>query len=317
MDLKHILSARQFLNRKTLQDIFKMADGFKKADQENKVPKLLQNKILSCVFYEPSTRTRFSFESAMLKLGGQVISTENATHFSSAAKGETLEDSIRIISGYSDAIVLRHPETHAAERAAKVSSVPIVNAGDGTGEHPTQALLDFYTIQKEIGRVDNFKIALVGDLFNGRTIHSLIYLLSSAHNVEVFLVSPKELKLPEKYKSFLKTRKIKFFESSNLESIPPKVDVLYMTRVQKERFSSQQLYEQVKDIFILNKKLLNKLKKRAVVMHPLPRVNEISQEVDSDNRAAYFRQAQNGLYIRMALLSRLFIKSKNLPPVIN
>ncbi len=314
MDLKHILSTQQFLNRKTLQKIFKIADKFEKADQKDKVPKLLQNKILSCVFYEPSTRTRFSFESAMLKLGGQVISTESAGHFSSAIKGETLEDSIRIISGYSNAIVLRHPDAHAAERAAKVSQVPIINAGDGTGEHPTQALLDFYTIQKEIGRIDNFKIGLVGDLLYGRTIHSLIYLLSLAHNVEVFLVSPKELRLPEKYKSFLKARKIKFSESSNLESVLSKIDVLYMTRVQKERFASRQLYERVKNAFVLNKNLLDKLNKRAIIMHPLPRVNEISQEVDSDNRAAYFRQARNGLYIRMALLDLLFIKSKNLPP---
>ncbi len=315
MDLKHILSTQQFLNRQTLQDIFKIADKFEKAVQKNKVPKLLQNKILACVFYEPSTRTRFSFESAMLKLGGQVISTESAGHFSSAIKGETLEDSIRIISGYSDAIVLRHSEADAAKRAAKVSSVPIVNAGDGTGEHPTQALLDFYTIQKEIGRIDDFKIGLVGDLLYGRTIHSLIYLLSLAHNVEVFLVSPKELRLPVRYKSFLKAHKIKFSELDNLENILPKVDILYMTRIQKERFSSQQLYEQVKDSFVLNKKLLNKLSKQAVVMHPFPRVNEISQEVDSDNRAAYFRQARNGLYVRMALLNLLFIKSKNLPPL--
>ncbi len=226
-----------------------------------------------------------------------------------------MEDSIRIISGYSDAIVLRHSEADAAKRAAKVSSVPIVNAGDGTGEHPTQALLDFYTIQKEIGRIDDFKIGLVGDLLYGRTIHSLIYLLSLAHNVEVFLVSPKELRLPVRYKLFLKAHKIKFSELDNLENILPKVDILYMTRIQKERFSSQQLYEQVKDSFVLNKKLLNKLSKQAVVMHPFPRVNEISQEVDSDNRAAYFRQARNGLYVRMALLNLLFIKSKNLPPL--
>lgn len=313
MDFKHILSTQQFLNRKTLQDIFKIANKFEEADQKEKVPKLLQNKILSCIFYEPSTRTRFSFESAMLKLGGQVISTESAGHFSSAIKGETLEDSIRIVSGYSDVIVLRHPEADAAKRAAKVSSVPIINAGDGKSEHPTQALLDFYTIQKEIGRIDNFKIGLVGDLLYGRTIHSLIYLLSLTHNVEVFLVSPKELKLPVKYKSFLKARKIQYSESSNLESILSKIDVLYMTRVQKERFVSRQLYERVKNLFVLNKNLLDKLDKRATVMHPLPRINEISQEVDNDKRAAYFRQAQNGLYIRMALLNLLLIKPKNLP----
>ena len=212
---------------------------------------------------------------------------------------------MRIISGYSDMIVLRHNEHGAAERAAKVSPVPIINAGDGDGEHPTQALLDLYTIQKELGHIDNFKIAMVGDLLYGRTIHSLIYLLSLSHNVELFLVAPRELKLPQKYKSFLNSRKIKFSESDDLESVLSKVDVLYMTRIQKERFSSARLYERVKNSFVLNKKLLDKLNKRAVIMHPLPRVNEISREVDDDKRAAYFRQAKNGLYIRMALLSFL------------
>ena len=250
----------------------------------------------------------------MLKLGGQVISTENAGHFSSAIKGETLKDSIRIISGYSDIIVLRHPEVGAAERAAKVSLVPIINAGDGSSEHPTQALLDLYTIRKEIGRIGDFKIGMIGDLLYGRTIHSLIYLLSLGHNIEVFLVSPRELGLPEKYKSFLEKHKIKFSESDNLGSILPKIDVLYMTRIQKERFSSSRLYERVKNSFVLDKALLNKLNKRTVIMHPLPRVSEISREIDSDNRAAYFRQARNGLYIRMALLNLLFRKSRNLPP---
>lgn len=315
MDLKHILSTQQFLERDVIMGIFKIANSFEKADQKDKVPKLLQGKILSCVFYEPSTRTRFSFESAMLKLGGDVISTESAGHFSSAIKGETLEDSIRIISGYSDVIVLRHPEAGAAERAAKASLVPIINAGDGSGEHPTQALLDLYTIRKELGRIDNLKIGMVGDLLYGRTIHSLIYLLSFSHNVEVFLVSPQQLRLPEKYKLFLKAHKIKFSELDVLEKILPKVDVLYITRTQKERFSSLRLYERVKDSFVLDKKLLDKLNDRAIVMHPLPRVNEISREVDSDKRAAYFRQAQNGLYIRMALLTLLFGKSKNLPPL--
>ena len=289
-------------------DIFKRADAFEKGDRQGRIPKLLQDKILSCIFYEPSTRTRFSFESAMIKLGGQVISTENAGHFSSAIKGETLEDSIRVISGYSDIIVLRHHESGAAEQAAKVSSVPIINAGDGDGEHPTQALLDLYTIKKELGRTDNFKIGMVGDLRYGRTIHSLIYLLSLNHNIEIFLVAPKELQLPQKYKLFLNSKKIQFSELDNLESVLSNVDVLYMTRIQKERFASARLYERVKTSFVLNKKLLGKLGKRAIIMHPLPRINEISREVDNDKRAAYFRQAQNGLYIRMALLVLLMGK---------
>lgn len=303
MKLNHILSTQQFLNKKLLTDLFKKADKLEKADQKGKVPKLLKNKILSCLFYEPSTRTRFSFESAMLKLGGQVITTESAGHFSSAVKGETLEDSIRIISGYSDMIVLRHNEHGAAARAASVSSVPIINAGDGDGEHPTQALLDIYTIQKEFGRIDTLKIALTGDLLYGRTIHSLIYLLSLSRHIEVFLVAPQELRLPEKYKTFLRAKKIKFSESNTLESVLSKIDVLYMTRIQKERFSSARLYARVKNSFVLNKKLLGQLNTHAVIMHPLPRVNEISRDVDEDKRAAYFRQAKNGLYIRMVLLS--------------
>lgn len=309
MSFKHILSTQQFLNKKLLVDIFKKADKFEKSDRQGKVPKLLKNKILACVFYEPSTRTRFSFESAMLKLGGQVVSTESAGHFSSAIKGETLEDSVRIISGYSDMIVLRHNERGAAERAAKVSPVPIINAGDGDGEHPTQALIDLYTIQKELGRIDNLKVGMVGDLLYGRTIHSLIYLLSLSKNVEIFLIAPKELELPKKYKTFLNSQNIKFSELNNLENVLSKIDILYMTRIQKERFSSAGLYEKVKNLFVLNKKLLVKLNKHSIIMHPLPRINEISREVDEDKRAAYFRQARNGLYLRMALLSH-FSKNK-------
>ncbi len=202
-------------------------------------------------------------------------------------------------------IVLRHYEPGAAERAAKVSSVPVINAGDGDGEHPTQALLDFYTIKKHLGRIDNFKIGMVGDLLYGRTIHSLIYLLSLSHPIEVFLVAPKELRLPKQYRSFLNSQRIKFSESDNLEDAISRFDVLYMTRIQKERFFSPQLYERVKHSFVLNKKLLGKLGTRSIIMHPLPRVSEISREVDRDKRAVYFRQASSGLYIRMALLSFL------------
>jgi len=310
MKPKHILSTQQFSNEQVLKDIFKKADIFEKADRQGKTLKLLQNKILACVFYEASTRTRFSFESAMIKLGGQVISTESAGYFSSAIKGETLEDSVRVISGYADMIVLRHNERGAAERASKVSLVPMINAGDGDGEHPTQALLDLYTIQKELKRTDSLKIGLVGDLLYGRTIHSLIYLLSLSHNIEISLISPKELKLPKKYKLFLNSQKIKFTEMTDLRNALSKLDVLYMTRIQKERFDSIKLYEQVKNSFILNKKFLSKLNKNAIIMHPLPRINEISQEVDNDSRAAYFRQAKNGLYIRMALLD--FVSNNSL-----
>src|SRR3989338_9023979 len=184
MKLKHVISTKQFTDKTILKTLFENAAALEKLDNAGLLPQALSGKVIATVFYEPSTRTRFSFEAAMKKLGGQVITTESAGHFSSAIKGETLEDSVRIISGYSDMIVLRHTEPGAAERAAKVSSVPIINAGDGDGEHPTQALLDLYTIQKELGSIDNFKIGMVGDLFYGRTIHSLIYLLSISHNVE-------------------------------------------------------------------------------------------------------------------------------------
>lgn len=305
MTFQHILSTQQFLDNDLIQKIFLKASELEAADKIRAIPPILHNRIMACVFYEPSTRTRFSFTSAMLKLGGQVIATENAAQFSSAIKGETIEDSTRIISAYADVIVMRHTEAGAAERAAKVALVPVVNAGDGVGEHPTQALLDLYTIKKEIGRTDNLKIAMVGDLLNGRTIHSIIYLLSLSKNIELFLVSPDELKVPESYKQFMTKHQIKFTELNELVSVLPQIDVLYMTRVQKERFATKESYERVKNVFILEPSILTKLKPKSIIMHPLPRVNELSAEIDSDPRAAYFREARNGLYVRMALLSML------------
>lgn len=300
--MKHVLTTKQFLSRKVLENIFKIADELERKDRKGKVPQLLKGKILATLFYEPSTRTRFSFETAMLKLGSQVITTENARDFSSAIKGETIEDTVRVVGNYVDAIVLRHPENGTAAKAAEVSSVPIINAGDGSREHPTQALLDLYTIKKELGRVDNLKIGLVGDLLYGRTIHSLISLLSIFKNIDLYLISPRELKLPMEYKKILKNKKIKFIEDDKVEKIIALVDVLYMTRIQKERVKSLSLYNKVKDSFIINRDMLEKFPKKSIIMHPLPRVNEISIEVDKDKRAAYFRQARNGLYIRMALL---------------
>ena len=307
MQLRHILSTKQFLDRQFLEEIFSMADHFR-TKAKSKFDKTLSGKILVSLFYEPSTRTRFSFEAAMLKLGGEVISTESAGHFSSAMKGESLEDTVRVIGGYADVIVLRHPEVGAAERAARISAVPIINAGDGQGEHPTQALLDLYTIRTELGRTHDITIALVGDLLYGRTIHSLIHLLSLYRNIKIFLVSPRELRLPAEYKSFLKNKGVYFREAKRLDAVISSLDVLYMTRVQKERFRSSALYESVKNAFVVDRKILQKLPKRAIIMHPLPRLKEISPAIDGDPRAAYFRQSQNGLYIRMALLWRLFKK---------
>ncbi len=302
---RHIISADQFRDKKKLEKIFNLADKIRNSSVD-KLSKILKNKIMATLFYEPSTRTRFSFESAMLKLGGSVISTESAGHFSSAIKGETLEDTVRVVGNYADIIILRHNEVGAAERASKFSPVPIINAGDGHGEHPTQALLDIYTIRKEFGRIDDLKIILAGDLLYGRTIHSLIQLLSLSKKSEVFLVSPEELKLPRKYKKVLRDSKIKFYESDSFGDVIGGSDIFYMTRIQKERFNSEEAYEKIKSQLVINRALLKQMKKDAIIMHPLPRVSEINPEIDSDRRATYFRQAQNGLYIRMALLLILF-----------
>jgi aspartate carbamoyltransferase catalytic subunit len=294
----HIISTKQFLDRTVVERIFSLA----RASELPAGSLSLSGKILACLFYEPSTRTRFSFESAMHRLGGTVISSEQAGQFSSAIKGETLEDSVRIVGGYANAIVLRHPDIGAARRAANVSEVPVINAGDGAGEHPTQALLDLYTIREELGRIDDLHVCLAGDLRYGRTIHSLIYLLSLGRNIRVTLVSPEELMLPEEYKQYLDEHGMPFVETNWLGDTLGDVDVLYMTRVQKERFESPELYEQVRNKFVLAGDDLVLLNKSAIIMHPLPRVNEIAPAVDADPRAAYFRQARNGLPVRMALL---------------
>ena len=308
MKLHHVLKAAQFADAHLLNENFSLAEELEHQDKTNTLKPDLKGKILATVFYEPSTRTRFSFEAAMMKLGGNVITTEAASHFSSVTKGESLTDTIRIVSGYADAIVLRHFEEGSAQKAAEISPVPLINAGDGQGEHPTQALLDVYTIKKELGRLNNFTIAMVGDLKYGRTIHSLIYLLSKQENVKIYLVSPKPLKLPKKYKDYLKKEKITFSETTDMTDTFKNIDILYMTRVQKERFSSEEEYNKVKSFYILDKNILNLMKKDTKIMHPLPRVTEISPEIDNDPRAAYFRQAKNGLYVRMALLKMLLTK---------
>jgi aspartate carbamoyltransferase catalytic subunit len=210
-----------------------------------------------------------------------------------------------VIGAYADAVVIRHPQPGSAEQAMSVSSVPIINAGDGGGEHPTQALLDTFTIHNELGKLEGLKVALIGDLKNGRTIHSLLFLLGLYSGVELILVAPEQLQLPEKYKAYLDQNNIIYKEASSLEEIDDSFDVLYVTRVQKERFDDPAEYEKLKDVFIVDKQVLGRLKKEAIIMHPLPRVNEIATEVDDDPRAAYFRQAENGLYARMALLAHI------------
>lgn len=299
--IRHIVGAKQFA-RAELEALFQLSDEMESIVKKGASP-LLSGKVMATLFFEPSTRTRFSFETAMCRLGGQVISTENAAQFSSAIKGETLEDTIRVISGYVDVIVMRHYEEGAAERAAAVATVPVLNAGDGAGEHPTQALLDIYTIEKEQGKIDGLSIAMVGDLTYGRTVHSLSYLLANFQDVTIYFVAPENVPIPQKVKDYLREKRVRFVETGDLNAIAGEVDVLYQTRIQKERFPSMEEYRKAAGRYIVDGKLLRKMKERAIIMHPLPRAGEIDPAVDSDPRAAYFRQAKNGVYVRMALLA--------------
>ena len=302
--MKHIIESQQF-DLKRINEIFTSATAL-----EKKLDNSLYGKIMASLFYEPSTRTRFSFESAMLRLGGRVITTENAALFSSAAKGETLEDSIRVINTYADVIVLRHYEQGASERASKVSSVPIINAGDGAGQHPTQALLDLYTIMRELGKIDGVTIALVGDLKHGRTIHSLAYLLGKYKKITIYLVSPKALRVSDDIRDYLERHKVTVHEVEDLDPVLDKVDVLYQTRIQKERFASEKEYKKYKGCYHITKETVKKLRPKAIIMHPLPRVDEIDTDVDSSSHAVYFKQAGYGLLIRMALLKVLLVSKK-------
>ena len=269
-----------------------------------------KGKILATLFFEPSTRTRLSFESAMLSLGGGVLGFSSADS-SSTQKGETLADTIKVVSSYSDIIAMRHPKEGAPIVAANNSNVPIINAGDGGHNHPTQTLLDLLTISQEKGRLDNFTIGLCGDLKFGRTVHSLLVALSRYENIKFVLISPKELKIPEYLKQdILDKKNIEYIETENLEESIGSLDVLYMTRVQKERFLNEEEYVRLKDVYILDKQKLEKAKKDLCIMHPLPRVNEISTEIDDDPRACYFRQAEYGKYMRMAIILKLLNENR-------
>lgn len=305
MELHHVIEAQQF-NSSILLHLFDTALEMETIVAHGGTSEF-QKRIMATLFYEPSTRTRFSFETAMHRLGGRVISTENAAEFSSVAKGETLEDTVQILNGYADVIVIRHYEVGAAKRAAAVSRAPIINAGDGAGQHPTQALLDLYTIRKEIGAIDGLKIAMVGDLAQGRTVRSLTYLLSKYQDIKIYFVAPTLLKMKEDILEHLRERNIWYVEETDLDKVLPEVDVVYQTRIQKERFGDRiDDYEKCRGVYVIDYHTLELMKQKAIIMHPLPRLDEISMEVDSDPRAAYFRQAQNGLYVRMALLSAVF-----------
>lgn len=306
--LEHVVESQQF-DRQLLETIFQTADQMK-ADLLGKrqYAKILEGNIMASLFYESSTRTRFSFESAMLRLGGSVITTENAREFSSAAKGESLADSTRIMNGYADVIVMRHNEAGSAAKAAEVSAIPIINAGDGAGQHPTQALLDMYTIVDTFRGADRLKIAMVGDLRYGRTVRSLCYLLTKYDNVEIVFVSPSVCKMENDIKAYLDKYQVDWREETDLAKEVRKVDCVYMTRIQKERFHSVEDYQLAASKYILTPEMVATMKEEAIIMHPLPRVDEIPKEVDHAPQARYFEQAQNGLYIRMALLYLLLKK---------
>nr|VDD51946.1 unnamed protein product [Brassica oleracea] len=319
--LSDVIEGQQF-DREMLSAIFDVALEMEKIEKSSSQSEILKGYLMATLFYEPSTRTRLSFESAMKRLGGEVLTTENAREFSSAAKGETLEGMsssqlkyptclIITVEGYSDIIVMRHFESGAAKKAAATANIPVINAGDGPGEHPTQALLDVYTIQSEIGKLDGISVALVGDLANGRTVRSLAYLLAKFKDVKIYLVSPEIVKMKDDIKDYLTLNGVEWEESSDLMEVASKCDVVYQTRIQRERFGERlDLYEAARGKYIVDKALLGVMQKDAVIMHPLPRLDEITADVDADPRAAYFRQAKNGLFIRMALLKLLLVGCK-------
>jgi len=302
---KDILHGNQF-SKKDIDAIIKVASELEKELKNKDSLNLLKGKILATLFYEPSTRTRLSFEAAMQRLGGGIIGM-GSVESSSVAKGETLADTVRTVSQYVDVIVLRHPRTGSAKEAADVTPIPVINAGDGTGQHPTQALLDIYTIKKETGSLKNLTIAMVGDLKNGRTVHALAEVLS-LFGARLYFVSPDSLRMPAEITSHLKAKKIGFVETEDMMEAAAASDLVYMTRIQKERFSDLSEYERVKGSYIINEEFLKRLKKKITILHPLPRVDEINPEVDAYPGAAYFRQVRNGVFIRMALLTMIFGK---------
>lgn len=301
--MMHIIKTQNF-TLDFLDEIFKSSREMRKLSTKGGID-ALKGKTIATFFAEESTRTRLSFESAALKLGAGVISSANARQFSSVLKGEVLEDTIRVLDKYADCIVIRYHEEGGAARAAHVSRVPIVNAGDGSGQHPTQSLLDLFTIEDELGQVSGLKVALVGDLRNGRTVHSLAYLLGKFTDITLYLVSPSNLMMPQNITEYLTRHGVKFICTDELDKIISDIDVLYQTRVQKERFESLEEYEDSKGKLIINRDLVNQMKMDAIIMHPLPRVDEIRYGVDDNHRAKYFVQAENGLYVRMALLNHV------------
>lgn len=297
---KHILHGNQF-SKEDLTMIMQVAHEFEEGIENGQTYDLMKGKVLVALFFEPSTRTRLSFESAMLRLGGGVISVASGAT-SSAAKGESIGDTALTVSQYADVIVMRHPQIGSAAEAAEVATVPVINAGDGAGQHPTQALLDVYTIKKEIGKLNEIIVSLVGDLKYGRTVHALVELLS-LYDIGLRMAAPASLKMPAGIVSNLKEKGIEVIETESLTEAAADSDLLYVTRIQKERFSDAAEYEKLKGSYVVDNAMLAKAKEGVVIMHPLPRVDEIATEVDSYRGSAYFRQVRNGVYVRMALVA--------------
>lgn len=302
MEVKHLIDPCD-LSTKEIDELISLAN--KIIANPLSYTRCCENKILATLFYEPSTRTRFSFEAAMLRLGGKVIGFSEANS-SSVAKGESISDTIKTINCYADIIAMRHPKEGSAYIAASVSDIPLINAGDGGHNHPTQTLTDLLTIANLKNRLDNLVIGFCGDLKFGRTVHSLVKAMARYKNISFVFISPEELSIPEYIKKeVLDKNKLKYHASDNLEIEIPKLDILYMTRVQKERFFNESDYIRLKDMFILDSDKLKNAKEDLSILHPLPRVNEISTDIDNDPRAAYFKQAKFGMYIRMALMIKL------------
>ena len=297
MKNKSLVSINDYSKEEILH-ILKIANEF----ENSKIQPLLRDKVIASLFFEPSTRTRLSFETAINRLGARVIGFSDSSS-SSTTKGETLKDTIKMVSNYADLIVMRHPLEGSARFASEQSSVPIINAGDGANQHPTQTLLDLYSIQKTQGTLENLIIFMVGDLKYGRTVHSLLMAMSH-FNPTFYFVAPQELRMPKEYRLFLENKNISCFEQTEMVNLE-KADILYMTRVQKERFSDLIEYERVKNAYILRNNMLDSTKETLRVLHPLPRVNEINIDVDSNPKAYYFKQAENGVYVRMAIIATI------------
>ncbi len=297
---KDVLRADQF-TKEEIATILELAGAYERALDDGRTLDVMKGLVLSTLFFEPSTRTRLSFETAMLRLGGGVVSVSEAKT-TSASKGESLHDTIKTVEGYADVIVLRHPQIGAADEAAGATDKPVLNAGDGAGQHPTQSLLDLYTITKETGRIDGLTVALAGDLKNGRTVHSLALMLAN-FDVRFVFIAPPALCMPDAIRETLEAQGVSVLQTDDLATGIEQADVLYMTRIQRERFDDPSAYDRLKDSYVLTRDLVDSAKDGMVVMHPLPRVNEIATDVDDYEKAAYFRQAANGVPVRMALLA--------------